>query len=104
MVKYEDLHRETNNTLSEIWRWLGIDMHAEACVQAAKHMEFANLQQREARSSSNSSGHQFFRKGRIGSAEKELKQETIELIRSKSRDLLSRADRVRLKALPVTES
>lgn len=103
LARYEDLHLATSKSLLEICDWLEIDMPAEACIQAAKHMEFANLQQREARSSSNSSGHRFFRKGQIGSAEKELKQETIELIRSKSRDLLSRADRVRLKALPVSE-
>jgi hypothetical protein len=93
LVRYEDLHGATEQVLAQIWDWLEMPMPREICSRAANHMEFAKLQEWESRYNTNSSGHRFFRKGQVGSAANELKNETIEQIRDRSASVLCLANK-----------
>ena len=93
LIRYEDLHGATKQVLVDLWNWLHIPMPREACSRATNHMEFSKLQELESRYNTNTSGHQFFRKGQIGSASNELKNETIEQIRNGSESILRLANK-----------
>ncbi len=93
LIRYEDLHGATEQVLVQLWNWLEIPMPREVCSVATNHMQFSKLQEFESRYNTNTSGHQFFRKGQIGSAANELTNETIEQIRDGSESVLRRANK-----------
>jgi estrone sulfotransferase len=101
LIRYEDLHGATEQVLVDLWNWLEIPMPREVCFRATNHMEFSKLQELESRSNTNTSGHQFFRKGQIGSAANELKKETIEQIRDESALVLRSANKYRRNTLDI---
>lgn len=96
-IKYEDLHAATSDALQAIWTWLNIVISPSVCGLAATHMEFSSLQDLERRTTTNTSPHSFFRSGVVGAAQNELNNCTTDIIRARSKDVLSRADAAKLK-------
>ncbi len=76
LVRYEDLRQNTQQTFSNVVKFLGLPADAHRIQKAIAYSDFAELQQQEARNGfrerPSKSSQPFFRRGEVGSWRKEL--------------------------------
>jgi hypothetical protein len=84
-ISYDQLRQDTPGILSEILRWLGVPYSAATVTRAASNMAFSKLQAFEAPTLAGRTP--LFRRGQVGSGQKDLKPETLVKIRERTSEL-----------------
>jgi hypothetical protein len=89
-VSYHELLQQTEAGLSEMLDWLGASYTPEVVARAVSNTRFSKVQALEP--GFDLQYKPLLRQGRDGSGQRELKQETLTVIREKTADLLAQAN------------
>jgi len=91
LIQYEDLHANSEKTLKHICDWLNLPLSIKDIFNAAEKSKFEKLRAREVSFEKDTTRVLFFRKGLVGEGKKELKKDTISVIKTRTTSLLEKA-------------
>ena len=91
LIQYEDLHANTEKTLKQICDWLSLPLSMKDISNASEKSKFEKLRAHELSIEKDPTRVLFFRKGLVGEGKKELKKDTISVIKRQTTSLLKKA-------------
>lgn len=91
LIQYEDLHANSEKTLKHICDWLNLPLSIKDISNASEKSKFEKLRARELSFEKDTTRALFFRRGLVGEGKKELKKETISVIKTQTTSLLKKA-------------
>lgn len=96
MISYERMLSVPESVLLSLFSWLNIPVEAAIVNHAVSNMSFDNMRANENKPARGTNEY-FFRKGKSGGGQQELRTSTLDMIAADTARILDRADRIRIE-------